>query len=263
MSKIAIISQPDERLLIDVAGCESSQEATQHLSWTLQTSSQFWQGLNIDLNFGALALSGQEVAQIISLANDSGVAFNQFFATNGATLSELQALHVKVGTGEALTVSQTMVSEDLPAVEEEKEVAEKFPQIMAGPGCELSGTEYGARKALNAQSVLFLKQTLRSGQTVSHKGHLVIVGDVNPGAEVMAEGDITVWGALRGIAHAGLHGNTDAQIRALKLRPMQLRIAHAIARAPDRPNNTQAGFAGPETARVVNGQIRIAPTITD
>lgn len=110
---------------------------------------------------------------------------------------------------------------------------------------------------------MFLRQTLRSGQTVSHKGHLVIVGDVNPGAEVVADGDITIWGALRGVAHAGVNGNVDAQIRALKLRPMQLRIAHAIARAPDRPHNPNIGYAGPETARIVNGQIRIAVNLPE
>lgn len=105
--------------------------------------------------------------------------------------------------------------------------------------------------------VLYVKQTLRSGQTVSHKGDLVIVGAVNPGAEIMAEGDITVWGSLRGIAHAGIGGNTEAEIRALNLQPIQIRIAHAIARAPDRPRITYANGTGPEIARIVEGKIRI------
>lgn len=107
-------------------------------------------------------------------------------------------------------------------------------------------------------STLYIKQTLRSGQTVSHKGHLVIVGDINPGAEVMAEGDITVWGTLRGVAHAGVGGNVTAEIRALKLQPIQIRIANAIARAPDRPRSKSAAtVAGPETARMVGGKIRV------
>lgn len=106
-------------------------------------------------------------------------------------------------------------------------------------------------------AVLFLRMTLRSGQTINHKGHLVIVGDVNPGAEVIAEGDIVIWGALRGIAHAGSAGNEASEIRALRLQPIQLRIAHAIARAPDRPRG-KPSTPGPELARVVDGQIRIS-----
>jgi len=108
--------------------------------------------------------------------------------------------------------------------------------------------------AAGGPTTLYLRQNLRSGQTVSHKGHLVIIGDINPGAEVMADGDITVWGCLRGVAHAGIGGNVDAEIRALKLQPIQIRIAHAIARAPDRPRVNYAASNGPETARMVDGK---------
>jgi septum site-determining protein MinC len=107
------------------------------------------------------------------------------------------------------------------------------------------------------ESVLYIKQTLRSGQAMSHKGHLVIIGDVNAGAEVKAEGDITVWGTLRGVAHAGVGGNTLAEIRALKLQPIQLRIADAIARSPDPPQAVPGVVWGPESARLIEGKIRI------
>jgi septum site-determining protein MinC len=105
---------------------------------------------------------------------------------------------------------------------------------------------------------LYLKQTLRAGQAVSHKGDLVIIGDVNAGAEVMAEGDITIWGSLRGIAHAGIDGNTKAEIRALRLQPIQLRIANYIARSPDnRTISSGQNSQMAETAKLVNGKIRI------
>jgi septum site-determining protein MinC len=107
------------------------------------------------------------------------------------------------------------------------------------------------------QATLQLKQTLRSGQAITHSGNIVLIGDVNAGAEVTAGGDITIWGALRGIAHAGLGGNTDAEIRALKLDPIQIRIANAIARSPDQSLIRENIAAGPETARLVDGQIRI------
>ncbi|HNB21616.1 MAG TPA: septum site-determining protein MinC, partial [Candidatus Melainabacteria bacterium] len=105
--------------------------------------------------------------------------------------------------------------------------------------------------------VMYLRQTLRSGQSVSHQGHLVIIGDVNPGAEVVAEGDITVWGALRGIARAGVGGNNDAEIRALRLQPIQIRIGESFARSPDKNRLHYDNHHGPETARVVDGKIKV------
>ncbi len=105
--------------------------------------------------------------------------------------------------------------------------------------------------------VMYLRQTLRSGQSVSHTGHLVIIGDVNPGAEVIASGDITVWGALRGIALAGVGGNNDAEIRALRLQPIQIRIGESFARSPDKNRLHYDNHNGPETARVVDGKIKV------
>lgn len=73
---------------------------------------------------------------------------------------------------------------------------------------------------------------VRSGVILDHPGNLVVVGDVNPGAEVRAERNIIVLGRLRGIAHAGI-GRSYGFILALKLEPQQLRIARQVARAGD------------------------------
>lgn len=83
---------------------------------------------------------------------------------------------------------------------------------------------------------LYIQRTLRSGQSISSEGNIVIIGDVNPGSEVIAQGDITVWGILGGIAHAGSEGNKYARIRALKMNAIQLRIADVFARRPDSVN---------------------------
>jgi len=79
---------------------------------------------------------------------------------------------------------------------------------------------------------------------------------VNPGAEVIAEGDVIVWGKLRCVVHAGASGNENAIVGALVLAPTQLRIGGYIARAPDekRSNNWSA-----EIARVRDGQIIVEP----
>ena len=83
---------------------------------------------------------------------------------------------------------------------------------------------------------LYIHRTLRSGQSITSEGNIVIIGDVNPGAEIVAKGDITVWGILGGIAHAGSDGNTYSRIRALKLNAIQLRIGGIFARKPDTVN---------------------------
>jgi septum site-determining protein MinC len=70
---------------------------------------------------------------------------------------------------------------------------------------------------------------LRSGQVLERNEHIMVVGDVNPGAEVVSHGDILVWGRMRGIAHAGASGDRRSVVVALHLDPIQLRIAGTIA----------------------------------
>ena len=81
---------------------------------------------------------------------------------------------------------------------------------------------------------LLVRRTLRSGQAIRHAGHVTLIGDLNPGAEIVAGGDIVVWGRLRGIAHAGAMGDEGAIICALELAPSQIRISSHVARPPER-----------------------------
>ncbi len=319
MSKIAIISQPDQGVLIDVGGCTSMQEAVSHLSNTLQVSNQFWKGVSVALNLGTLELTPPQVAQIIAIAKGVGAAPKHVFSENEPTRASLRSLQMPIGRGapmrlpeisidaltqheiedeeedatasesrsakeDAMTMYETeenLVFEDSlteeisaevgseSATDEEVEIVSEadrkaaFDQIVDEDGVERLDPPKLATPPVPA--ILYLRQHLRSGQTVSHKGHLVIIGDVNPGAEVMAEGDVTVWGALRGIAHAGIGGNVHAEIRALKLQPIQIRIAHAIARSPDKPRYKFSRFAnsGPETAKIIDGKIKIAKSSVD
>jgi septum site-determining protein MinC len=101
---------------------------------------------------------------------------------------------------------------------------------------------------------LYLEKTLRSGEEIRHPGHIILLGDLNPGGILVAEGDILVWGRLRGIAHAGAGGDRKCLIMALQMEPTQLRIADAVARAPDKPP-TQFH---PEVAYITQQGIRIA-----
>lgn len=101
---------------------------------------------------------------------------------------------------------------------------------------------------------LYLKTTVRSGVEIRHPGTVVILGDLNPGGSVIAEGDILVWGRLRGVVHAGAGGNLKSAIAALQMEPTMIRIASLVARGPEKP---PAQFY-PEVAYVTNKGIRIA-----
>ncbi len=278
MSKIAIISQPDQGVLIDVGGCSSLKEALEHLSSTLQSSNQFWKGHKVILGLGGIELTVAQAAQVLALAKGVGVFPEEVYSKNEKTRAAFLENSVKVTN--SLPMSLPKINVDIPLggipfatadadsdsesqnknvvldvtmIEMEHDTVEDTPL----PAAKVEVDKDGAVVTTVLPQVLYIKQTLRSGQVVSHKGDLVIVGDVNPGAEILAEGDITVWGSLRGIAHAGIGGNTEAEIRALNLQPIQIRIAHAIARAPDRPRITYANGTGPEIARIVEGKIRI------
>jgi septum site-determining protein MinC len=104
---------------------------------------------------------------------------------------------------------------------------------------------------------LYIETTVRSGVEVRHPGSVVVLGDVNPGSSIVADGDVLVWGALRGVAQAGASGNQRCLIMALRMDPTQIRIADFVARAPEIPPDQYT----PEVAYVTPEGIRIAPAI--
>lgn len=106
----------------------------------------------------------------------------------------------------------------------------------------------------DGEAAIFVRRTLRSGFSLQHAGHIVVIGDVNPGAEVIARGDVVVWGRLRGMVHAGAEGDDTAVVCALDLSPTQLRISDKIAVTPKR-----SGRLKPEMARLLNGQVIAEP----
>jgi septum site-determining protein MinC len=97
---------------------------------------------------------------------------------------------------------------------------------------------------------LVLAGRVRSGQTVQAKKHLIIMGDVNPGCELIAGGDILVFGCLSGMAAAGQPNNSKAIILALEFRPTQVKIGDVVA-----AGLPPAGQGKPEFAHVEEGAI--------
>jgi len=110
---------------------------------------------------------------------------------------------------------------------------------------------------IDGEEAVLVIRTLHSGNVLRHPGHVIVMGDVNPGAEIAAGGNVIVWGRLRGVVHAGAGGDEAAVVCALDLAPTQLRIAGQIAVSPERRK-----YPGPEIARIRDGQL-IAETWTD
>jgi septum site-determining protein MinC len=132
------------------------------------------------------------------------------------------------------------------AVVSESEVTQNTAQLL-GLATRISKPrpEEGRQFALDdlgEETALFLNRTLRSGTRIEFEGHVVIVGDVNAGAEVIAAGNVLVWGRARGLLHAGFSANRKAVICGLDLTAAQLRIAGEAAGEDARPS-----AAGPET----------------
>lgn len=101
----------------------------------------------------------------------------------------------------------------------------------------------------------FIRKTVRGGQCINYQGNIVIIGDVNSGAEVSAAGNVIVLGTLKGKVSAGTNGNTKAVIAAFSLQPELLKIAKFMAMSPDDTGKPKY----PELAKIKDGAIIVEP----
>ncbi len=144
------------------------------------------------------------------------------------------------------------------AVISESPMTEKTAQLL-GLATRISKPRPEELASLDARNIpegtaLFVQKTVRSGTRIEHPGPVVVVGDVNPGAEIVAEGSIIVWGHLRGAAHAGSAGKKEAVVCALWLEPMRLAIAdESLDQSQIDPH------ARPQTALIGDDGIVIEP----
>lgn len=108
----------------------------------------------------------------------------------------------------------------------------------------------------NVQGGQFYKGTLRSGQLLESETSIIVLGDVNRGAKVVAAGNIIILGMLKGTVYAGANGNGNAFVVALDMDPMQIRIAETIARKADEAiKKSNKKFSIRKTAPLVEPQI--------
>ena len=107
---------------------------------------------------------------------------------------------------------------------------------------------------LEGENGVFIRRTLRSGFKIASHGHVSVLGDINPGAEVISDGSIMVWGRVRGSVIAGASGDENAVVCALAMDPTQLRIANLVANLPGKKAVSQ-----PVCASIRNGIITVEP----
>lgn len=109
----------------------------------------------------------------------------------------------------------------------------------------------------------FYKGTLRSGQVLKCDTSIVIIGDVNPGAKIIAKGNIVILGSLKGNAYAGAAGDESCFVTALDMDPVQIKIGNVIGRSADRGPweaiRNRHRTMDPQIALVSKGNIMIEP----
>jgi len=189
------------------------------LAELVESRRNFFRGGKVALQAGDLEFSAQDLERLCTIFEDRGVAVWAVRGTNPTTRAAAKELEL-----ETAFPTQAPVQEKEP----------RLPEASPGEG-------------------ILVQRTLRSGQSVSHAGYIVVLGDVNPGAEVIAGGDVIVWGHLRGTVHAGAMGDAGRSVCALDLSPTQLRIGSYIARPPEGRRRSKE--VRPERAFVSNGQI--------
>ena len=121
--------------------------------------------------------------------------------------------------------------------------------------------EGSSQEARRGNEALIIKHTCRSGEVIRYPGDVVVFGDVNPGAVIIADGDIIVLGTLRGMAQAGAGDDPKATILALNLETQRLQIGQHAGEAPKESKRHRNGNRnpGPQIAYLRRGSVFVAP----
>jgi septum site-determining protein MinC len=208
----------------------------------LSSTPDFYKGSRAVLMLGALPAEAAELAAVVATLEQFGIV------ADGAVCDSDAVATLAKSAGLRLVAASVAA-------------APRSRDDRTGPSARSGGSKGHAPRnghsvvTVDGAGIRYHKGTLRSGQSISAVGTIVVVGDVNAGGELVATGDIVVWGSLRGMAHAGAEGDESAAVYALRLEPMQLRIARCIAIAPAHEKRQK--HATPEVARIREGKIAI------
>jgi len=209
-----------EGLLVSLHPTEEWHAVMTDLANRIDQQSTFFAGARITLDLGSRPVRKDELGSIKAMLERRGLSLASIVSESSTTIDSASALDLRASIANP---AQPAKSEDSVAFSPEED-----------------GT-FG----------VMIRRTLRSGRTVHSQGHVVVFGDVNPGAEIIAAGDVIVWGRLRGNVHAGANGEESAIVCALDMVPTQLRIAGYITTSPpDKKHKPK-----PEIALIRDNQI--------
>lgn len=201
--ELIAIKGVNDGLLIALSTTESWQAVTDQLAARIDEKADFFAGANIMVELGERPVPKYELSSLKALLERRGLKLSLVRSESDTTRKSAESLAVPTDNQRA----QEAVPQPRP------ETAPVNPEETGTAG------------------VLF-RRTLRSGRTIHSEGHVIVFGDVNPGAKVIARGDIVIWGKLRGYVHAGADGDASAIVCALEMSPSQLRIADRVVRSP-------------------------------
>ena len=217
MQTVAIKGVKDG-LLISLDESEEWQGVMADLAARIDQQSSFFSGARITLDVGSRPVRKDELGSAKALLERRGLTLYAVMSESKTTIDSASALDLR-----ANLVNPAQQEQSASATHEE------------------DGT-FG----------LMIRRTLRSGRTVRSQGHVVVFGDVNPGEEIIADGDVIVWGRLRGNVHAGASGDESALVCALDMIPTQLRIAGYISISPsDKRHKPKPEMALIRDSRIV------------
>ena len=270
--------------IVDLSHAKKTSEIIYELSRVLEMPES--KGKCICLKLGGVNITQSELTSIKALVELMESELSFISTSSSQTLEAATALDIKISEFTTEIEAPAFNSENAPEIEKaldnifgegeaEKQSTKNTPQenesvkIAQQEDENITENEIPSevdeeteklQKEPETLPTLYIRRTLRSGQSISSDGNIIVIGDVNPGAEIIAKGDVTVWGVLSGIAHAGSDGNNFARIRALKLNPVQIRIGEIFARRPDTvniPYIQKTSEFTPEEAYTSNGNIII------
>lgn len=214
-------------LLIALDATEEWGALLTDLATRIDGQSAFFAGARITLDVGARPVRKDELGSIKALLDRRGLTLYAVTSESETTIDAAAALDLRANLSANAQAAKNARGEDNVAFPSEEE-----------------GT-----------MGVMIRRTMRSGRTVRSQGHVVVYGDVNPGAEIIAAGDVIVWGRLRGNVHAGANGDESAVVCALDMMPTQLRIASNISVSPPDKRHRPK----PEIALIRGEQIIVEP----
>lgn len=216
------------------------RETLVELNERLSRTASFFRGAQLTLVVENSQVGPAQLEEINRMLTPHEITLRRIATDNSALAA--------AGDSLGLQVSGT----DAP-VESTAEAPQRAAPQVPLPPVIVPETEPESAESSDSYPAIVVRRTLRSGSSIRHEGHIIVVGDVNPGAELIATGDVIVWGKLRGLVHAGALGDSNAIVCALRFEPTQLRIGNSIARMPEGRKRKSA----PEIAVIRDGKIEV------